>query len=170
VPFLLRKIRKNRWDTDDQCWLDSGELQADCLGDIQTQHNKLSVYRISDDKSNLNRVAAALTATCDNISNFDYLLFNEDLLQTIEVKSEKTEGTTSDELVNSWHIDLVEISLAKLVKLANIASKGGERGRIPKPNTTQYLVESFKNGYINREKVKLKTKEIEMIDKLIEPM
>ncbi|MEG3975457.1 hypothetical protein QT970_12660 [Microcoleus sp. herbarium8] len=167
VPFLLRKIRKNKWSTENLSWINSGELQADCLGDMGTKDNKLSVYRISDDKSNLNRVAAALAATCDNISNFDYLLFNEDLLQIIGIKSEKTEGNTSDESVNSSHIDLVEISLSKLVNLANIASKDGERARILQQDIKFFLVESFRNGYINRKIVKLKSAEIEKIEKLV---
>jgi len=132
-----------------------------------TKHNKLSVYRITDDKSNLKRVAAALVATCTNISNFDYFLFNEELLQTIGIKSEETKGDTSDESVNSWHIDLVEISVAKLVNLANTASKYGERDRILEKDIKKILAEGFRNGYINREIVKLKSEEVEKIEKLV---
>lgn len=167
MPFLLRKIRKNRWYTEDLSWLNSGELQADCLSDMVTKDNKLSVYRITDDKSNLKRVAAALVATCTNISNFDYVLFNEELLQTIGIKSEETKGDTSDESVNSWHIDLIEISLAKLVNLANTASKYGERDRILEKDIKKILAEGFRNGYINREIVKLKREEIDKIEKLV---
>lgn len=169
MPFLLRKIRKNRWDIEKHSWLNLEELQADCLGDMETSENKLSLYQITDDKSNLKRVVAALVATCSNIANFDYLLFDQGLLQTIGIKSENTKGNTSDEVVNSWHIDLVEISLSKLVNLANTASQCGERGRIPQQDTKQFLVDSFRNGYINREIVQLKSKEVEKIEKLVKP-
>ncbi|NJL67865.1 MAG: hypothetical protein HC894_15955 [Microcoleus sp. SM1_3_4] len=98
-------------------------MQADSLSDMVTTANKLSVYRINDDKSNLNRVAAALVANCENISNFDYLLFDELLLQILEIKSEETQANTPDESVNNWHLDLVELSLTKLVNLAIEASK-----------------------------------------------
>jgi hypothetical protein len=168
VPFLLRKIRKNRWDIDTHSWLNSGELQADCLGDMVTTHNKLSVYRITEDKSNLKRVTAALAANCNYISNFDYFLFNEELLPNIGVKSEDTKGNTSDESVNSWHIDLVEISLPKLVYLAKTFSKDGERNRILEKDITQFLAESFRNGYINDKIVKLDPQEVEKIKKLVE--
>jgi hypothetical protein len=164
VPFILRKIRKNRWSTDNLSWLNSGDLQADCLNDMATKDNKLSVYRITDDRSNLTRVAAALAANCDNISNFDYLLFNEDLLQTIGIEREDTKGDTSDELVNSCHINLVKISLSNLVSLVNRASEHGERNRILQKDIKQFLVEGFRKGYINRKIVRLKTEEIEKIE------
>lgn len=168
MSFLLRKIRKSRWDTDTHSWLNPGELQADCLSDMVTTHNKLSVYRIIDDKSNLKRVAAALAANCDYISTFDYLLFKEELLQTIGIKSEDTNGETADESVNSWHIDLVEISLPKLVDLAKTASKDGERKRIREKDIKQFLAESLRSGYINNnDKIKLNIEEIDKIKKLV---
>lgn len=167
MPFFLRKIKKIRWKTDNEPWLNSGELQADCLSDMVTSGNKLSVYRIIDDKSNLKRVVAALAANCDYLSNLDYLLLKEELLQTIGIKSEETNGTTSDELVNSWHIDLVEISLPKLVNLANTVSKYGEIERIPEINVKQFLAESFRDNYFDRKIVRLKPKEVQEIEKLV---
>lgn len=167
MPFLLRKIRKSRWYTEDLSWLNSDELQADSLSDMVTTANKLSVYRINDDKSNLNRVAAALVANCENISNFDYLLFDELLLQILEIKSEETQANTPDESVNNWHLDLVELSLTKLVNLAIEASKKGEKKRILQNDIKQYLVDSFRKNYIDRAKVKLKSSEIKKIESLL---
>jgi hypothetical protein len=131
-----------------------------------TTENTLSVYRITDNKSNLNRVAAALVANCDCISNFDYLLFNEDLLQTIGIETEHTKGNTADDSVNSWHIDLVKIPFVNLVNLVDTASKCGQIGRVSEKEIEKFLAEGFMNGYINRETVKLKKGEIEKIEKI----
>jgi hypothetical protein len=77
MPLILRKIRKARWyqyDRSDFPWLLEEDIPADPLGDLATNDNELSVWQINDDKSNLPRVAAALAANCDDISNLDYAL------------------------------------------------------------------------------------------------
>jgi hypothetical protein len=74
MPLMLRKIRKARWYQHNQAdfpWLLDEDIPADPLGDLVTNDNELSVWQINDDKSNLHRIAAALAANSDDISNLD---------------------------------------------------------------------------------------------------
>lgn len=71
---ILRKIRKNRWyKTEEISWLPDNELQADALDDLRTKYNELSVYRIDENESNLDRVIAALATNTDNPSTLTLL-------------------------------------------------------------------------------------------------
>jgi len=162
-------VRKNKWyKTETIAWLLPGEFQSDPLGDLATSENKLSVYRVEDDRSNLGRVVAALAAKCDSIANFDYVLFEETILKEIGIKSEQTKGQTPDETVNNCHLDLIELSAFRLVDLAKQVLDRGEVGRFSLPEVTNLLVESIQKGYLNEAKMGLKPKEIEKINKLIQ--
>lgn len=169
MSFLLRKIRKNKWyKTEDIAWLLPGEFQSDPLGDLATTENKLSVYCVEDDCSNLERVVSALAANCDKIANFDCILFEKTILNNIGIKSVPTKGDTPDEIVNNCHLDLVELSAFKLVDLAKQALNKGRVERFLSQRVTELLGDSIQKGYINKAKMRLKQPEIEKINKLFD--
>ncbi len=169
MSFLLRKVRKNKWyKTETTVWLLPGEFQSDLLGDLATSGNKLSVYRVEHDCSNLERVVAALAANCDKIANFDYVLFEDTILKDIGIKSEQTKGETPDETVNNCHLDLIELSAFRLVDLAKQVLNRGKVERFSPSEVTNLLAESIHKGYLDKAKMCLKEKDIEKIDKLIE--
>jgi len=171
VSFLLRKIRKNKWyKTETIAWLLPGEFQSDPLCDLATTENKLSVYRVEDDYSNLNRVVSALAANCDKIANFDYLLFEETILKEIGIKSEQIKGDTPDEIVNNCHLDLVELSAFRLVDLAKHALNKGKVYRFLPRKVTDLLAESIHKGFINRDKMRLKQEEMEKVNQSIQTL
>ena len=87
MSFILRKIRKGRWHGSDVLkWLPANELPADSLVDLATKDNQLSIYIVEGDRSNLDRIIAALSANCDFISNFDYALLDKEVLDVIKIK------------------------------------------------------------------------------------
>ncbi|MEH2299367.1 MAG: hypothetical protein V7K88_10110 [Nostoc sp.] len=162
-------MRKSKWyKTETTAWLLLGEFQSDLLGDLATSGNKLSVYRVEDDCSNLERLVAALAANCDRIANFDYVLFEEKILKDIGIKSEHTKGETPDETVNNCHLDLIELSAFRLVDLAKQILDRGKVERFSPLKVTNLLADSIKKGYLNKAKMRLIPKEIEKIDKLIQ--
>jgi hypothetical protein len=168
VPFFLRKIRKARWyKNPDVPWLTEGELQADALGDLLTSSNQLSVWHIEDNRSNLERTIAALAANVTDISNFDYALFDQQLVYEIGIKVESTKGASPDEEVNSWHCDLIEVSASKLIELAKAIQTKAEIRRIQVQDIIQLVAEGISSGRIDRTKMKLKSEAIEKIDKVI---
>ena len=128
MPLLLRKIRKNRWFL----YLLEGEIPADPLVDLATSANRLSVWYIEADRSNLERVQVALASNGEYVSNFDYALFEDRLLEGLNVKISQTVGSTPDESANvEWHRDVEELSASKLAEIAKIVFHYFEKARVP---------------------------------------
>jgi hypothetical protein len=154
VPFFLRKIRRAKWyreDVSDMTWLPKGEIQADALGDLSTKENTLSVYRI-DDSSNLDRVVAALATTGTNLSNVDYALIDTTSIEPAKITVVATKGETADDTVNSWHYDLIELSVQKIIALALTISIHSENltARKNKKAVEQLIIDNILKRHIKK--------------------
>jgi len=155
VPLLLRKIRKNRWYTNNAPgWLREDEIQADTLGDLVTTSNTLSVWVVEDDKSNLDHIIVALASSCDNVSNIDYALFNIDLISESDIKVETKEGLTPYAKANPSHRDLVELTTNKLFKLAKLIFVHSTRERVKEKEVLNLIKNAVNNGQIDPTKLK----------------
>lgn len=168
MTFILRKIRKAKWYQSEAVpWLAKNDLQADTLVDLATKGNKLSVYLVEDDLSNLEQIIAALAANCDFVSDFDYAIFKQEALNEIDIKVDVAQGETPDPSVNIWHRDLVELSAAKIIALANVIGTRAERKRVLSKRVIQLVAQSVSSERIERDKLKLKPEQIAKIDILI---
>jgi hypothetical protein len=168
VPLILRKIRKAKWYRSDAVpWLAREDLQADALVDLATKGNRLSVYVVEDDQSNLERIIAGLAANCDFISDFDYALFADEALDEIKINVEDTNGETPDAVVNSWHRDLVELSAANIFALANVIGTRAERKRVLSRRVLQLVAHAVATGQIERGKLRLKRDQIAKVDRVL---
>lgn len=115
MPLFLRMIKGSRWyPPEDTFWLADGEIQAEPLADLATRENTLSVFQISDNESNLERVIAAMAAQRDDLRHFEYALFDQQIIADLNIKVQKAPGDTKDGIVNEWHYDLTELSAQKL--------------------------------------------------------
>ncbi len=140
-------------------------LQADALSDLTSKGNKLSVWIIEEDKSNIQEVITALAANSDFISNLDYALIREELLIQLGLKIEHTTGDSADDVVNTqYHRDLVELSAPKLLELAKTLQEKAERNRYSEKHVLGLLVEGIGTGRLDRTRVKLKADQLERID------
>lgn len=151
MSYIIRKIRKSKWYKNQNVfWLSEGELQADALSDFSTKDNKLSVWVVNNDKSNLHQIIAALTSKADRISNFDYVLLEENHLQLLGIKQIPTKGETHDSKANdTCHIDLVELTAEKLFKLVKIAYEHGTIDRIMNKEVKRIVSSSLERGNID---------------------
>lgn len=167
MPFMLRKVRKAKWYRNrDVPWLGEGELQADALSDLGTKGNSLSVWWVEDDKSNLERVVAAVAASADRPSNVDFALFDVGILSDLEIRIEQTLGGSPDQVSNdAWHRDLVELSSSKLANLAEEIRGRAEITRILETDVVILLVSAASSGQIDQSL--LKESMAEKIDKLL---
>lgn len=158
MALLLRKVRDRRWSAADGLpWLDEGDIPADPLADLITQENSLSLWQIEDDRGNLNRVVAAMAATCDNISHFDYAIFDEAIPISLGIDLEHAPGETPDAEANAaWHYNLVRLSGTKMVDLAKLILREGERDRMTRKRVQSLLAEAVVAG--NLEMASLKEK------------
>jgi hypothetical protein len=168
VSLVLRKIRKSKWYKSESVpWLAAEDLQSDALVDLATKGNKLSVYLVNDDHSNLDQIITALSANCDYISDFEYAIFDKSELIRIGIEMDNTEGDTADLLVNSWHYDLIELSAAKIMALASIISNLSKRERVLSKRVLKMVVKAIASGQLDRAKLRLKAELIAKIDELI---
>ncbi len=96
MPSFLRKIRKTRWyrNPDFNLWLKENEIPADSLADLNTKDNKLSVWKVEDDESNLEDIIIALTTNGDYISDLSYALFDSNILSDINIEHVQSQGET----------------------------------------------------------------------------
>ena len=168
MPLILRKIRKAKWYRSDAVpWLAKEDLQADALVDLATKGNRLSVYVVEDDQSNLERIIAGLAANCDFISDFDYALFAQEALDEIKINAEDTNGETPDPVVNSWHRDLVELSAANIFALAKVIGTKAERKRVLSKRVLALVARAVVSGQIERDKLRLKPDQIAKLDGIL---
>lgn len=150
MPRLLVKITQGKWFTD-LPWLAAGELQAAALFDLRFRDNRLSVWSIDDDFSNLSRVVAALAANAPHstIEVFDYVLIEKQSIVNIGTKIEKAEGGTPDHHANKeWHYDLVELSATKIVEVAHLIREEADFVRVLAHEVKGFLTKGLQDRHI----------------------
>lgn len=115
----LRKISKQRW-IDEPLWLPEGETPADCISELRTDENALSVYLMDsrEPEAWIARVAAAIATKSDSLRKMDFFCLSTDFLERLSVKIVQTPGKTPDAVVNSWHFELQELTASRLAEIA----------------------------------------------------
>ena len=169
MAYLLRKIRKNRWTRkEDLSWLSAGELPADPLSDLATQSNELSVYHVSDDASNIDRIIASLAANVEQLSNVDFAVFDENIISELGIKIKKSKGDLADEQVNNWHSDLYELSGTKILILAKAINDKAKFDRKLPAQILGLIADRLTGGQIDRTRMKWKSEDdLRKLDKLL---
>jgi len=161
MPYV-RKIRKARWHS--VTCLQIRDLQADVLADLNTQDNALSVWYVEENEANLKRIAAALAAECNTISNVDYVTFAEEDVARLNIKAIGKPGMTPDRTANAWHLDFAELAAQRLVELAYLLQVRGKRGRISEKDVLKLLASGLMTQQIDRTKVKLRPEELAKVE------
>ena len=97
--------------------------------DLQTRDNKLSVWVIEDDGSNLDEVVGSIALSRDVLSHLDYVTFELDVVDKLGLAVTESEGVTPVLAANRWHRDVVELSAKDVAELAEELF-GRERSRV----------------------------------------
>jgi hypothetical protein len=151
VPSFLIKVTWGRWQTDEP-WIPAGELQAAALFDLRFSNNKLSVWKIEDDKTNLDRVIAALAVNTGrkNIERVDYVLLDPKSIEDLAIRVGKSQGKTPDTVANDeWHFDLVELTAAKIVAIAKLIKEDGKFDRKNEPAIKSLISKGLRGKQID---------------------
>src|SRR6266481_7826068 len=97
MPLLLRNVRENRWLKSEAApWLAKGDVPADPLGDLRTSQNRLSVWEVAVNRSNVERIVRALAVGSNKVADMGYVLFDSSLLETAGIIAVAENGTTPD--------------------------------------------------------------------------
>jgi hypothetical protein len=157
VPYVFKGIKYNRWYRDDDTeapdWLAVGELLGDPLGDLATHEGRLSVFLIESDKSNVDRVAAAMALTRDKLAHYDYILVDIDALVDAGFVLDYKPGTTPDSEVNEWHIDISQLSDRKVLHLLHIVWDIREYERLYLKDLEKLVVAGAAKGQYTKKRI-----------------
>lgn len=153
MPQYLLKITKRKWDKLDVPWLQTNEIQADPLGDLKIKDGTLSVWYIEDDKSNLDQIIAGLAATRQKIDKFEYGLFDQAVIDTADIRVELTQGEIPIESANSWHRDLIHLTVYRASNFVKTLFNAIEKERLIYDEVKARILEAVKTGNINLQKV-----------------
>jgi hypothetical protein len=159
LSFLI-KVRRN-WFVSQVTFRGEPDYLADCLSDFRISEGKLSVWLIAEDKSNIDRVLAALAATRDKLQDMGYVLFDSGVLERCEIKFEKSEGGTPDSYANNnWHHDLTDLSVRQVAEFAIELCKLNWNGRLLPAEVALALEKSLENKYLAEEEMRVKREDI----------
>ena len=153
MPFFQVKIKPAKWYRHDGVpWLNEGDVQADALWDLRVSSNLMSAWQIADDKSNLNQVIAALTATRNTLCEFGYALLQQQVVLELGIKFEQTSGTSRDQYANAqWHYNFVQLTASQICALTNEIKKKENRFRAGEWEVKVFLEEGVRLGRIRLE-------------------
>ena len=150
MPLLLRKVTKPKWNHSlDLSWLRQGEMPADPMTDLKTEDNKLSMWHVEDDESNLDQVVTAIAATRDHLENVDCVLLDQRDIVHLDINVGRTAGDTPLSEANLWHCDMAHLSAQKLVELAGVMWERSRAERRLKKAVRQLLVSAVESGRID---------------------
>lgn len=151
MPYLLRKVAQARWYKDPaRTWLAPDEPPADALTDLKAEACKISVYRVDDSFSNLEAVLAGLAAATTRADKFDYMLLPETTVEALGVRRSATPGKTPSSLANACHVDLVELSAAKVLDVAREMYRTVKPVRKSKREVAELVKSAVAAGVVDR--------------------
>lgn len=133
-------------------WLPQGELQSDALLDLQTKDNSLSVFRVEDAKDT-ERVVVALAANRCNPAHLDYAIFDDTDLASIGIVMKLQEGDTPDVWVNKLHYNLTNLTVNRLVQIAETVAVG-DHSRALKKDLAAKVKHGINTGTLDKSKIK----------------
>lgn len=169
MPLMLRKIRKAKWYKNDGVpWLQEGEIQGDALGDLITKSNELSIWVIDDDRSNLDRVVAALGAMGNNVDVVEYALMDFEAVGDMGIVVKDVSGATGDSEANKrWHKNLSELTADKLLALARTIDREAERTRATDRQVARLVRSAIESGSLDRRAIQVPV--LEKMERLTSP-
>ena len=154
MAVVVRKLsQKRHWD--DRAWLDQGDTQADVVKCLYPADNKLSVYVLEHPPRQVERVVAALALTRDHLAHMDLALIPDSILEDCGIQRARKEGETPDPAVNQWHLDLVELSVARIARFAAAIKAHARIERLNSRKVAQAIGQSVTSNFIGREHLSL---------------
>ena len=145
----------NKWINAEPRWLKRCEIPADPIFGLTTDGNAMSVWIVDNDKGLIDRTVVALAAKRGKLEDFEYVLLDSKVVEKIGIKTDDEEGNSLDSSINELHINLIEISARKLLKLTKstlyaIKKEDTRLERIPRKKVARYILDSINEGRIDR--------------------
>lgn len=155
MTTIFRKLSQKRyWDRIP--WLGASDIQGDAANCLMTKENRLSVFLLEEPDVQIERVVAALALTRDSLVNLDLAIVPENVLELCGIQQDRVQAETSDSEVNKWHLDLVELTIAKIAKLASAIRNEGEIRRYNPADVKTAIQKSLNTDYVVADQIDAK--------------
>lgn len=162
MPFYLRALNnKQRWHkSGNPAWLSPPEIPVHPLADLiprNLEDHTLSLWYVESDKSNLKRIAAAISAGRERVDKFDYALFPVEVVAECGVTLTQAPGATPDSFANiHWHWDIVELTADNLLRVAKSMYANAEVSRVLPPEIRRLILQGITSGELQENKISTK--------------
>lgn len=154
MDFVFREIRnKSYWDKshDKFGWLPQDELVADVFKALGTTDGDLSTFVVDANLKNVDRIVAAFACLRNKLAYVDYALIPLDQVKSLSAVKE-TPANTADDKVNGMHLDVVNLTHSKLVKLAFLIDECAKT-RVSKSSVRKLAKLGIENGNLERDRI-----------------
>lgn len=152
MAFLLRLGRKADWFQTEHATqlLRAGDVPSDALTQLATREGRLSVWRVSPDGSNVERLVRAIALTRSKpVTSIDWVMFDDTAVHAAGIEiDESAPGDSPDKTANTWHCDLTSITGNKLILLARAAFPNVQMGTVAKPRMTELIISGVASAEI----------------------
>lgn len=119
--MLIRLITSiSKWDESKKVNRDDAFICGDCISDLRTTDNKLSVWK-ADSQEDIDDAIVALALNRDSVSKINYFFLKEEELARLDIEISDTEPGIAnglEETILHKHRDLIEIDYWRLGFLA----------------------------------------------------
>ena len=101
----------------------------------------------------LDRAIAALAAMRDFVPTLDFVVIERRHFDLMGLDVIKTSGETPDEDVNSLHLDIIKLSVARLMLLCFALKVQGRFARRTVKQVARLVDQSLSNGHMTRDRI-----------------
>lgn len=149
MAWLLRVMKQSRWIMLD--WMPAGAIQSDALLDLRTADNMLSTFRFRNNDE-FESIVVGLASNRNKIENLDYVILDESEIHSAGIIPVQINGNTPCDGANLLHCDLQELTVEKVVKLAEIISEK-RITRIPRKTIENKIRNAIASGLLDSSKI-----------------
>ena len=151
MAVLTRKISRAKWETSED--LGEAEIQADAVSaDLRTSGNTLSFWRCaSSDDDALRRAVLALAAAAERVDRIDVAWLATASVDDNGIARKDTLGNTPVASLRGDHVDLVQLDLKRLGKVAELIAEAvgnGNHKRLTKKKVVEIVVQAVKDDLV----------------------
>jgi hypothetical protein len=151
MAMLTRKISRAKWEASDD--LNEGEIQADAVSaDLRTSGNTLSFWRCaSSDDAALRRAVLALAAAAERVDRIDVAWLTVASVDDNGIAHKDTPGNTPVTSLRGDHVDLVQLDLRRLGRVAELIAEAvgnGNHKRLTNKKVVDIVVQAVKDDLV----------------------
>lgn len=167
MAYLLRIVSGPHWEQSRDSLAQAQVVSDRVLRDLSPTNDRISVWEIDDDRSNLPRVIAALAANREELKRLDYVLADAASLPALGFDVEPSHGDTADDEVNRcWHRDIVVGDRTGLERVARCLLESDSPRHFSREEIARAILKSESASSLPRDRWKLKGKHVAAVDRL----